>query len=116
MEAVLRRVAGLYDHGADGGPASAFSEAVRRVPRPRGSRSNGLARRPVKAPLPGRAVARHSAPERRAALEHATGGLETKLRHLKDDLNFAVSVYNAQALAVAAELARVTGGRRAATE
>ena len=42
-------------------------------------------------------------------LERATGGLETKLRHLKDDLNFAVSVYNAQALAVSAELARVAG-------
>jgi len=60
---------------------------------------------PIGLPSEDLAVARATV----AALERATGGLETKLRHLKDDLNFAVSVYNAQALAVRAELARVTG-------
>ena len=80
MEAVLRGAAGRDGHDADGGPARAFSEEVRRVPRPRGSRSNSLARLPGAPSVPGRAVARHSAPERRAALEQAPDALRAALR------------------------------------
>ena len=61
---------------------------------------------PIGLPSEDLAVARATV----AALERATGGLETKLRHLKDDLNFAVSVYNAQCMCLKDELARVTGG------